>query len=139
MGSVRWVVVAVLAGHGLIHLLGVAKAFGWAEVSELEQPIGPGGDVVWLLAAVLVLASAVLIAAGPRRGGGRSPYWLPWFPRSPSRPHGATRSSAPRPTSFCCSPLPTASPPWDRPVFMPSFATKPEKRRRTLALRRGRW
>ena len=56
--------VAVLAGHGLIHLLGVVKAFGWAEVSELEQPIGPGGGVVWLLAAVLVLASAVLIAAG---------------------------------------------------------------------------
>ena len=61
---VRWVVVAVLTGHGLIHLLGVAKGFGWAEVSALEQPISPGGGVVWLLAAVLVLASAVLIAAG---------------------------------------------------------------------------
>jgi hypothetical protein len=63
-GSVRWVVVAVLAGHGLIHLLGAVKGFGWAEVSQLKQPIGPGGGLVWLLAAVLVLASAVLIAAG---------------------------------------------------------------------------
>ena len=63
-GAVRWVVVAVLVCHGLIHLLGVVKAFGWVEVSQLKEPIGPGGGVVWLLAAVLVLASCVLIAAG---------------------------------------------------------------------------
>lgn len=60
----RWVVVTLLAGHGLIHLLGVAKGFGWAQVSALKQPIGLGGGALWLLAAVLVLTSAVLIAAG---------------------------------------------------------------------------
>ena len=38
----RWVVVAVLVGHGLIHLLGVAKGFGWADVPQLKQPIGAG-------------------------------------------------------------------------------------------------
>jgi hypothetical protein len=59
----RWTVVAVLAGHGLIHLLGVVKGFGWAEVTQLKQPIGPGVGGVWLLAATLVLATAVLIAA----------------------------------------------------------------------------
>jgi hypothetical protein len=59
----RWTVVAVLAGHGLIHLLGVVKGFGWAEVTQLKQPIGPGAGAVWLLAATLVLATAVLIAA----------------------------------------------------------------------------
>ncbi len=81
----RWVVVAVLVGHGLIHLLGVAKGFGWAEVPQLKQPIGAGGGVLWLLAAILVLASAVLIAAGAptwwwagRRSARR------WSPRSPS-------------------------------------------------------
>jgi hypothetical protein len=35
----RWVVVAALAGHGLIHLLGVAKGFGWATIPELKEPI----------------------------------------------------------------------------------------------------
>jgi hypothetical protein len=59
----RWTVVAVLAGHGLIHLLGVVKGFGWAGVTQLKQPIGPGVGVIWLLAATLVLATAVLIAA----------------------------------------------------------------------------
>ena len=64
----RWTVVAVLAGHGLIHLLGVVKGFGWAEVTQLKQPIGPGAGVVWLLAATLVLAAAALIAA-------KAPTW----------------------------------------------------------------
>jgi hypothetical protein len=61
---IRWVVVAVLVGHGLIHLLGAAKGLGWAEVSRLEGPIGPGLGAVWLLAAVLVLVSAGFMAAG---------------------------------------------------------------------------
>jgi hypothetical protein len=60
----RWVVVAVLVGHGLIHLLGVVKGFGWAEVAQLKQSIGAVGGVLWLLAALLVLASAALIAVG---------------------------------------------------------------------------
>jgi hypothetical protein len=65
---IRWVVVTVLVGHGLLHLLGVAKGFGWAEVSQLKHPIGPGTGSVWLLAAGLVLGSAGLIAA-------RAPTW----------------------------------------------------------------
>jgi len=69
---IRWVVVAVLLGHGLLHLLGVAKGFGWAEIPQLKNPIGPGNGVVWLLAAVLVLGSAALIATqGPRVVVGR--------------------------------------------------------------------
>ncbi|MET0996307.1 MAG: DUF6544 family protein [Mycobacterium sp.] len=67
-GALRWTVVAVLAGHGLIHLLGAVKGFGWAEVTPLQQPIGPGAGVAWLLAATLVLTSAVLIAA-------KAPTW----------------------------------------------------------------
>ena len=60
----RWAVVMVLVGHGLIHLLGVAKGFGWADVPQLKQPIGAGGGILWLLAALLVLVSSVLIAVG---------------------------------------------------------------------------
>ena len=62
--ALRWLVVAVLAGHGLIHLLGVAKGFGWADVSQLTKPIGVVGGVLWLLAAALVLTAAVLLAVG---------------------------------------------------------------------------
>ncbi|MEP7089306.1 MAG: DUF6544 family protein [Nocardioidaceae bacterium] len=60
----RWVLVALLAGHGLIHLLGAAKGFGWAEVSQLSQPIGVWAGVLWLLAAALVLTTAAFLAVG---------------------------------------------------------------------------
>jgi hypothetical protein len=60
----RWIVVALLVGHGLIHLLGAAKGFGWAAVDQLKEPIGVWGGLLWLVAATLVLASAVLIALG---------------------------------------------------------------------------
>jgi hypothetical protein len=51
---------AVLVGlHGAIHLLGPAKAFGWAEVSQLRAPISPDAGLLWLLAAALLLTTAV--------------------------------------------------------------------------------
>ena len=36
---IRWVVAFVLMVHGLIHLLGAAKGFGWADVSQPKEPI----------------------------------------------------------------------------------------------------
>lgn len=60
----RFIVVVLLTGHGLIHVLGAAKGFGWAEVNQLSQPIGPTAGVLWLVAAVLVLASAATLATG---------------------------------------------------------------------------
>ena len=60
----RWVTVVVLFAHGLVHLLGVAKGLGWADVPQLEQPIGPQGAGLWLAAALLVIASAALLAVG---------------------------------------------------------------------------
>ncbi|MEO9221543.1 MAG: DUF6544 family protein [Mycobacteriaceae bacterium] len=62
--TLRWLIVAVLTGHGLIHLLGAAKGFGLADVSQLTKPIGVSGGALWLLAAVLVLAAAVFLAVG---------------------------------------------------------------------------
>ena len=59
------VVVTVLLGHGLLHLLGAAKGFAWAEVSQLREPIDPGAALLWLLAAVLVIECAVFVALGP--------------------------------------------------------------------------
>jgi len=60
----RFIVVVLLTGHGLIHLLGAAKGFGWAEVSALSHPIDPASAVLWLVAAVLVIASATVLATG---------------------------------------------------------------------------
>lgn len=66
----RWVLVVIVAAHGLIHLMGVVKGFGWAEVGQLTQPIGTVGAVGWLVAAVVVLAAAGMLAVGSRA------WWL---------------------------------------------------------------
>lgn len=61
-----WLLAAVLALHGAIHVMGFAKAFGYAELPQLTQPISRAGGLAWLLASALVLASAALLAAGSR-------------------------------------------------------------------------
>ncbi len=61
-----WLVAAVLALHGAIHLMGFAKAFGYAELPQLTQPMSRAGGLAWLLAAGLVIACAALLAAGSR-------------------------------------------------------------------------
>ena len=65
--AIRWFVMVVTIVHGLIHLLGVAKGFGWAEVAELDGPIGTVGGVAWFIASVLVVSTGVLLAVRWRR------------------------------------------------------------------------
>lgn len=50
--------------------MGFAKAFGYAELPQLTQPISREWGLLWLLAGGLVLATAVLLAAGVRT------YWI---------------------------------------------------------------
>jgi hypothetical protein len=57
---------ALVAVHGLIHLLGPAKAFGWADVPQLRIPISPLGGALWLLAAILLVGAAIAFALGAR-------------------------------------------------------------------------
>lgn len=64
--SVHAVVVSVVLAHGLIHLLGAAKGFGWVRVDLLKEPIGPGMGAIWLAAAALVLSTGVLLGIGLR-------------------------------------------------------------------------
>lgn len=59
----RWVLLAVILVHGLIHLMGFAKAFGFAELPQLTQPISKAMGLVWLLAAFVMLS---LVLAPPR-------------------------------------------------------------------------
>jgi hypothetical protein len=44
--------------HGLIHLMGFAKAFGFAELPQLTQPISRPLGALWLAAGLLMIASA---------------------------------------------------------------------------------
>ena len=62
----RWIVVVVVVAHGLIHLLGATKGFGWADVSQLKEPISPGMGAAWLVAGALVVLAGVLLASGVR-------------------------------------------------------------------------
>jgi len=55
-----------LAGHGLLHLIGVAKAFRLATLPQLSQPISPGVGILWLLAAALFVVSAGAFLVWPR-------------------------------------------------------------------------
>ena len=54
----RWALLAVLGVHGLIHLLGAAQGFGWAEAAQLSVPMSTRMGVAWLVAGVLVLVAA---------------------------------------------------------------------------------
>jgi hypothetical protein len=56
----------VLVLHGLIHLLGVAKAFGMADLPQLIQPISPVFGVLWLVAAVVCFGVAASLFLWPR-------------------------------------------------------------------------
>jgi hypothetical protein len=62
----RFVLAVVLVVHGLIHLMGFAKAFGYAALPQLTIPISRPVGLLWLLATLLLLAAAVALWAAPR-------------------------------------------------------------------------
>jgi hypothetical protein len=70
----RFVLALLIALHALIHFLGTAKAFGWADVSQLRGPITGTAGGLWLVAAVLLLVAAAGVGLG-------APWW--WYPALP--------------------------------------------------------
>jgi len=56
--------------HGLIHLLGSAKAFGLMAMPQFTQPISKPMGIVWLSAALLFVVTTVAVLAWPER------WWL---------------------------------------------------------------
>lgn len=50
----------ILFVHGLIHLMGFAKAFGLVELEQLSTPISKSWGWVWLLTALLFLVTCIL-------------------------------------------------------------------------------
>jgi hypothetical protein len=63
---IRMAFIVVVAIHGLIHLMGFAKAYGFAELPQLTQPISRSLGLLWLTAAILLIATAATIALWPR-------------------------------------------------------------------------
>ncbi|MFZ5440590.1 MAG: DUF6544 family protein [Myxococcota bacterium] len=57
----RWALVGLLVVHGLIHLMGFAKAFELAKLEALTLPISKPMGVAWLAAAVLVVITALTL------------------------------------------------------------------------------
>ena len=55
-----------LVVHGLIHLMGTAKAFGVAEIPQLTKQIAGPLGVLWLLAAALFLGAAIFLFTWPQ-------------------------------------------------------------------------
>lgn len=58
--------ISIVLAHGLIHVLGFAKAFGLAELPQLAQHISRPLGVVWLAAGALCVVAAIALAAGAR-------------------------------------------------------------------------
>ncbi len=65
-GSVKILFAFLLVLHGLIHLLGIAKAMRLAKLPQLTQEIGKPLGALWLLAALLLIATAVTLFTWPR-------------------------------------------------------------------------
>ena len=63
---IRTVFLVVVIIHGLIHLMGFAKAFGFAGLPQLTLPIPRSLGLLWLTAGVLVVATAAALLLWPR-------------------------------------------------------------------------
>lgn len=71
----RILFVLLLSMHGVIHLLGTAKAFDWADISQLRSPVSVTFGFLWMLASILLIVSAITFAL-------RTPWW--WFVALPA-------------------------------------------------------
>jgi hypothetical protein len=70
----RFALALFIALHAFLHLLGTAKAFGWADVHSLRTPVTGTAGVLWLVAAVLLLVAATAVGLGARW------WWSPALP-----------------------------------------------------------
>ncbi|MCU0490542.1 MAG: hypothetical protein MUD01_02945 [Chloroflexaceae bacterium] len=67
----KYLLCALLTIHGLIHLMGFAKAFQLASFDQLHIPISQPLGLLWLAAALLFVLSAILLVAA------LAWWWLP--------------------------------------------------------------
>ena len=62
----RIVFAIFLVAHGLIHLMGTAKAFRIVDVPQLTLPIDRPLGVLWLLAAAMLFVTAIVLFTWPQ-------------------------------------------------------------------------
>ncbi|MEO8480854.1 MAG: DUF6544 family protein [Acidobacteriota bacterium] len=61
----RWALALLMGLHGLIHVIGFAKALSPASVPSLSMSVSRPMRLVWLLTAILWVAAAALVVAAP--------------------------------------------------------------------------
>jgi hypothetical protein len=61
----------LIALHGLLHLIGPARAFGWPGASEFRAPVSDAAGLAWLVAAALLVVAAAALVFHDR-------WW--WYP-----------------------------------------------------------
>ena len=64
--ALRWIVVAVLMIDGLVDLLGATKGLGWVAPSPLTRPVSAGMGIASLAAAMLCMATGLLLVRSIR-------------------------------------------------------------------------
>jgi hypothetical protein len=62
----KWLLAVLMTLHGLIHLLGFAKGFGFADLPQLAQPVTRAQAIGWFVSAVSMLVAAGMSVAAPR-------------------------------------------------------------------------
>jgi hypothetical protein len=55
----KWFFFIIVILHGLIHILGFLKAFQFAEISQLIQPISKPSGILWLASLLLLVVSSI--------------------------------------------------------------------------------
>lgn len=66
----RTALAVLLTSHALIHLMGFLKAFGFAELPQLANPISRPLGIAWLVASLALLGAATTLFWTPRS------FWL---------------------------------------------------------------
>ena len=90
----RWIFIAIVLLHGLIQLMGSAKAFGYAELGQLATPISRPMALGWLLAALLCLGTVAALVGAVYGFLTRGPTYSILRPLSAACPPEVTASSA---------------------------------------------
>jgi hypothetical protein len=67
---VKYILIALLVIHGLVHLLGFVKAFGLAQPPQLQAAISRPVGLLWLVVALLLLVSGGMVLVAGK-------WWLP--------------------------------------------------------------
>lgn len=58
--NMKIIIAAFILLHGLIHVMGFAKAFGYGEIKQLRLPISQPAGLVWMITACLFIGTVAL-------------------------------------------------------------------------------